>query len=70
MPTDRERESDYGVTRAAEVLADTRDRFVVTMTALESEIMHALDWRAWVRRRFPLAMVLAFGVGLYLGRRR
>ena len=70
MPTDKERENDYGVARAAEVLADTRDRFVVTMSALESEIMHTLDWRAWVRRRFRLAMVLAFGVGLFLGRRR
>lgn len=70
MPTDKERESDHGVTRAAEVLAESRERFVVTMAALEGEIMHTLDWRAWVRRRFRLAMVLAFGVGLYLGRRR
>ncbi|MGD0835341.1 MAG: hypothetical protein ABSB49_01695 [Polyangia bacterium] len=70
MPTAEQRESDFRLARAAEALADTRDRFVVTITTLECEITHALDWRAWVRRRFSLAMVLAFGVGLLLGRKR
>ena len=68
MPTDKE--NDYGVARAAAVLADSRERFVVTMAALEGEIMHTLDWRAWMRPRLPWAMVVAFGVGLYLGRKR
>jgi hypothetical protein len=66
MPSDKERE----LTRAAAALAETRERFVLTMTTLEREITHALDWRAWVRRRLSLAMVLAFGVGLFLGRKR
>ena len=70
MPIVKQRDSDSGPARAAEALANTREKFVVTMTALEREVTHALDWRAWVRRKFSLAMVLAFGVGLFLGRER
>ena len=69
MHTDREQDRDHELTRAAEALARTRDRFVLSMSELEREVTRTLDWREWVRRRPGMALGLAFGLGLFLGRR-
>lgn len=61
---------DADLTRAGAELAHTREQFVQSMGVLEQEITRTLDWREWVRRRISLAMALAFGLGLFLGRRR
>jgi hypothetical protein len=39
------------------------------MSELEREVTRTLDWREWVRRRPGMALGLAFGLGLFLGRR-
>jgi len=69
VPTDGVAAMDSEVTRASTALEQTRDRFVASMGALEREIARDLDWREWVRRKPGLALALAFGLGLFLGRR-
>ena len=69
MSTDREDATDSELTRASANLAQTRDRLVLSIGALEQEVTRTLDWREWVRRRPGLALGLAFGLGLFLGRR-
>ena len=65
----RGQEVDSRLSRAAAELAETRERFVLSMSALDHEITAKLDWRVLVRRKLPLAMAMAFGLGLFLGRR-
>jgi hypothetical protein len=66
--TDEQQEADHEVTRASAALDHTRDQFVASMGALEHEITRTLDWREWVRRKPGMALTLAFGLGLFLGR--
>jgi hypothetical protein len=56
--------------RAIVELEDARDRFTLSMTALERGVARSVDWRAWVGRKPVTAMVLACGLGFLLGRRR
>jgi hypothetical protein len=67
--TDREQEADCELARADANLDHTREQFVASMGALEREIARDLDWREWVRRKPGMALALAFGLGLFLGRR-
>jgi hypothetical protein len=69
VPTDTLEEMDSEVMRAAAQLDYTRDQFVLSMSALEREVTRTLDWRQWVRRRPDVALCLAFGLGLFIGRR-
>jgi hypothetical protein len=57
------------VTRAVAELARSRDRFSLSMSALERGLARNFDWREWVRRKPGTALALAFGLGVLLGRR-
>ena len=70
MPAEHDHESDAGVARAVVELEDARDRFSLAMSALERGVARSVDWRAWVGRRPGTALALAFGLGIFLGRRR
>ena len=69
MPTDKVVVKDAEVARADAELDERRDQFVVSMGALEREVTRTLDWREWVRRKPGTALCLAFGLGIFLGRR-
>ena len=69
MPTDKAVVKDAEVARADAELDERRDQFVVSMSALEREVTRTLDWREWIRRRPGTALCLAFGLGIFLGRR-
>jgi len=70
MPAEHEREGDAAVARAVAELDDARDRFALSMTALERGVARTFEWRAWVGRKPGTALALAFGLGFFLGRRR
>jgi len=70
MPAEHDRDSDAGVARAVVELEDARDRFSLAVSALERGVARTVDWRAWVGRRPGTALALAFGLGVFLGRRR
>jgi hypothetical protein len=48
-----------------------RSRALVTRSVLElqRELSRAVDWREWIRRKPVVAVSLAFGLGVLLGRR-
>jgi hypothetical protein len=70
MPSEQDVEGDAGVARAVAELAESRDKFTLSMSALERGVARSFDWRAWVGRKPGTALALAFGLGLLLGRRR
>ena len=70
MSAEHDRGSDAGVAAAVAELEVARDRFSLSMSALEHEVARSVDWRAWVGRRPGTALALAFGLGIFLGRRR
>jgi hypothetical protein len=70
MPAEHDRENDGGVARAVLELEDARDRFSLSVSALERGVARSVDWRGWVGRRPGTALALAFGLGVFLGRRR
>jgi hypothetical protein len=55
--------------RAVADLACSRERFALSMGALEHEITRTFDWREWVRRKPGMTLALAFGLGVLLGTR-
>ena len=67
-PLNDDRESDAAVARAVAELEDARDRFSLSMIALERGVARSFDWRAWVGRKPGTALALAFGLGIFLGR--
>ena len=70
MPAESDLASDAGVALAVAELENARDRFSLSMTALERGVARSVDWRAWVGRRPGTALALAFGLGILLGRRK
>ena len=70
MPAEHDLESDAAVALAVAELEDARDRFALSMTALERGVARTFEWRAWVGRKPGTALALAFGLGILLGRRR
>jgi ElaB/YqjD/DUF883 family membrane-anchored ribosome-binding protein len=56
--------------RAEADIHRTREKVALSVTALQRELARSLDWRQWVGRKPFLAVGLAFGLGLLLGRRR
>jgi len=69
MPSDRDPQGDAAVVRAVAELEDARDRFSLSLSALERQVGRSFDWREWVRRKPGTALALAFGLGIFLGRR-
>jgi len=59
-----------GLARAVAELEEARDRFSLSVSALERGVARSVDWRAWVGRRPRTALALAFGLGILLGRRK
>ena len=51
-------------------LEDARDKFSLSMTALERGVARSFHWRTWVGRKPGTALALAFGLGILLGARR
>ena len=70
MPAEHDLANDAGVARAVAELEDARDRFSLSVSALERGVARSVDWRAWVGRRPGTALALAFGLGIFLGRRK
>ena len=50
-------------------IAQVRDRVASSAGALQRQLAQATDWRTWIGREPALALGLAFGLGLLLGRR-
>ena len=69
MPAEHDLANDAGVARAVAELEEARDRFSLSVSALERGVARSVDWRAWVGRRPGTALALAFGLGIFLGRR-
>jgi len=70
MPSEQDPEGDAAVVRAVAELEDARDRFALSMTALERHVARTFDWREWVRRKPGTALALAFGLGVFLARQK
>jgi hypothetical protein len=69
MPFELKQDDDTDLSRASADLENAREKFVLSLGAVEREISHALDWREWVRRRPGIAVAFAFALGVFLGRR-
>jgi hypothetical protein len=69
MPPEPHQNRDADLARAGAELERAREEFVLSMSAVEREITHALDWRGRVRRRPGIALALAFALGLFWGQR-
>jgi hypothetical protein len=59
---------DPEIVRAEAAIARTRDEVGLKVVALQREIVRTLDWREWIGERPLLAVALAFGAGVLLGR--
>jgi hypothetical protein len=70
MPRDPTQEPDTDLAHAGAELEHAREKFSLSMGAVEREVARTLDWRARVRRRPGLTLALAFAVGAFLGLRR
>jgi hypothetical protein len=69
MPVDDIDSNNSELARAVADLACSRERFALSMGALEQKITRTFDWREWVRRRPGMTLALAFALGAFLGRR-
>jgi hypothetical protein len=56
-------EAEAGIARSRELVARS-------VLELQRELSRAVDWREWIRRKPVLAVGLAFGLGVLLGRRQ
>jgi hypothetical protein len=70
MSAEHDLGNDADVARAVAELEEARDRFSLSVSALERGVARTVDWRAWVGRRPGTALALAFGLGIFLGRRK
>ena len=69
MPRDPTEDHDADLSRAGADLENAREKFVLSLGAVEREIKHAIDWREWIRRKHRMALAFAFALGVFLGRR-
>jgi hypothetical protein len=60
---------DLALVRAEQDLALSRDQVARSIMELQREVARVVDWRAWIRRKPLVAVSVAFGLGLLLGRR-
>jgi hypothetical protein len=67
MPLDPRQDNDADLVRAGADLDRAREKFLLSMVAVEREVTRALDWRQWVRRAPGIAVGLAFAAGVFLG---
>ena len=70
MSAEHDLGNDAGVARTVAELEEARDRFSLSVSALERGVARSVDWRAWVGRRPGTALAIAFGLGIFLGRRK
>jgi hypothetical protein len=63
------KQNDSELDLAAAELVRRRESLALSMSALELEIDRTFDWREWVRRKPGMALALAFGLGVLVGRR-
>jgi hypothetical protein len=70
MHVEGSQDDDSDVARAMAELTRARDKFSLSLSALERGVVRSVDWREWVRRKPGTALALAFGLGIFLGRRR
>jgi len=70
MSAEHDLGNDAGVARAVAELEEARDKFSLSVSALERGVARSVDWRAWVGRRPGTALAIAFGLGIFLGRRK
>ncbi len=69
MRSDAKQENPGDLVRAGVDLDHAREKFVLSMTAVEREVTRLLDWREWVRRRPVAALAVAFALGALIGRK-
>jgi hypothetical protein len=62
-------EDARALARAEADIHRTRAKVALSVTALQRELTRSLDWRQWIGRKPVVALGLAFGLGLLLGRR-
>ena len=60
---------DPALMRAETEIELARKQVARSVSELQREIARSFDWREWIRRKPMVAMSLAFGLGLLLGRR-
>jgi hypothetical protein len=60
---------DAALVQAEAEIARTRELVARSMLELQRELSRAVDWREWIRRKPVVAVSLAFGLGVLLGRR-
>jgi hypothetical protein len=65
----KQNDSELELDLAAAELVRRRESLALSMSALELEIDRTFDWREWVRRKPGMALALAFGLGVLVGRR-
>jgi hypothetical protein len=71
-PGDADQAPDPQAAALVEAEAEiARSRALVARSVLElqRELSRAVDWREWIRRKPVVAVSLAFGLGVLLGRR-
>jgi ElaB/YqjD/DUF883 family membrane-anchored ribosome-binding protein len=59
---------DSAVVQTEAEIAKTRELVARSLGELQRELARAVDWREWIRRQPVLAVGVAFGLGLLLGR--
>jgi hypothetical protein len=60
---------DPALVRAEADIARSRAQVARSLIELQREVARVVDWREWIRRKPLVAVSVAFGLGLLLGRR-
>jgi hypothetical protein len=61
---------DLALVEAETEIARSRELVARSVLELQRELSRAVDWREWIRRKPAVAVGLAFGLGVLLGKRR
>lgn len=62
-------DADQALVEAEAEIARSRALVARSVLELQRELSRAVDWREWIRRKPVVAVSLAFGLGVLLGRR-